>query len=206
MDRKPEVLAFLKAREEASLGEVAEHLGLTKQGALRHLEALREGGLVTVTPTSGHPGPGRPEHHYHLTPAADQTFPHGHRELALELVNFLESRQLQRFFKVRAERLEAEYTRRLEGLSFEDKVQELARVASEHGHMTEVVKHDGKLELRHCNCPIQDIAVRTSYPCQQEQAMYERLLGTRVERKTWLGQGDSSCTYEIAPHDHRERI
>jgi predicted ArsR family transcriptional regulator len=202
MDRKPEVLAFLKARGEASLGAVAEHLGVTKQGALRHLEALRDAGMVSVTPSS-HPGPGRPEHRYHLTEAADELFPHGHRELAVELVAFMESRQLESFFRARAARLEAEYAQRLAGLDFESRVRELARVAAEHGHMTEVIEQNGKLQLRHCNCPIQDIAARTAYPCQQEKEMYRRLLGAEVERSTWLGQGDSSCTYDVGKHTDR---
>jgi predicted ArsR family transcriptional regulator len=204
MDRKPEVLAFLKARGEASLGAVATQLGVTKQGALRHLEALRDAGMVSVT-MSGHRGPGRPEHRYHLTPAADELFPHGHRELAVELVAFMDSRQLEQFFRARAARLEAEYAERLAGLDFKGRVRELARVASEHGHMTEVMERDGKLRLRHCNCPIQDIAARTAYPCQQEQEMYRRLLGAEVERSTWLGQGDSSCTYDIPQHTSSTR-
>jgi predicted ArsR family transcriptional regulator len=196
MDRKPEVLAFLKASGAASLGEVAEHLRVTKQGALRHLEALRESGLVEVK-ASTHRGPGRPEHRYHLTPAAQELFPHTHRELAAELIEFLGSDELDRFFAERAARLEAEYAKRLAGLDFDERARELARIAAEHGHMTETLEANGKVQLRHCNCPIQDIATRTAHPCQYEREMYERLLGARVERSTWLGGGDTSCTYDI---------
>jgi predicted ArsR family transcriptional regulator len=204
MDRKPMVLAFLKAREEASLGEVAARLGVTKQGALRHLEALLGAGLISVT-QEGHPGPGRPEHHYRLTPAANELFPHSHRQLASDLVAFMGPRQLERFFKARAVRMEAQYRSRLADRSFSEKVRELGRAATDQGHMTEVTESKGSWQLRHCNCPIQDIASRTSHPCQQEQAMYERLLGARVERSTWLGQGDSSCTYDIS-NSNREDV
>jgi predicted ArsR family transcriptional regulator len=197
MDRKPEVLAFLKASGAASLGEVAEHLGVTKQGALRHLEALRESGLVEVGPTV-HRGPGRPEHRYHLTAAAQELFPHTHRELAAELIEFLGSEQLERFFAERTARLEAEYAARLTGLAFGERARELARIAAEHGHMTEAIEAHGRVQLRHCNCPIQDIAARTAHPCQYEREMYERLLGATVTRSSWLGDGDTSCTYDIA--------
>lgn len=196
MDRKPEVLAYLKAQGEASLGEIADHLGVTKQGALRHLDALRLTGLVAVSPAL-HRGPGRPENRYQLTPAAGELFPHGHRELAQELIEFVGSDALDRFFEERSKRLEAECESRLEGLELPGRLQELARLTTERGHMTEVVEERGRLMLRHHNCPIQDVASQTPYPCLREREMYEHLLGTDVERSSWLGKGDNCCTYDI---------
>ena len=46
--RRQTILAFLKTRGPASLGEIAAHLEVSKQGALRHLEALESAGLATV--------------------------------------------------------------------------------------------------------------------------------------------------------------
>lgn len=200
--RREVVLAFLKSRGEATLGEVAAHLEISKQGALHHLEALEADGLATVR-TEGH-GPGRPENVYSLTPAAADHFPHAHRELAGDLVEFLSAAQLREFFEKRAARVEAEYAARLAGLSFEDRVRELAKLASEHGHMSEVVElPGGGLAIRHCNCPIQDVAGRTSLPCQNERDMYERLLGAPVERSTWLREAAADCTYEVKETKHQ---
>ena len=200
--RREVVLAFLKSRGEATLGEVAAHLEISKQGALHHLEALQAGGLATVR-TEGH-GPGRPENVYSLTPAAADHFPHAHRELAGALVEFLSADQLREFFEKRAARVEAEYAARLAGLDFEDRVRELAKLASEHGHMSEVVElPGGGLAIRHCNCPIQDVAGRTSLPCQNERDMYERLLGAPVERSTWLREAAADCTYEVKETKHQ---
>jgi len=205
MDRKQDVLALLKARGSAGLAEIAAHLGVSKQGALRHLEALEAGGLVQVS-TDEHRGPGRPGHVYRLTPAADDHFPSGHRELAGELVEFLDQAELERFFAARARRLEAEYGARLAGLDFPERVRELVRLTSERGHMTELLEAaDGGLQLRHCNCPIQDVAARGGHPCRQEQDLYRRLLGAAVVRSSWLGDGDASCTYRIT-NAEREHI
>ena len=199
MDRKHDVLALLKARGAVGLAEIAEHLRVSKQGALRHLEALQARGLVEVS-TEDHRGPGRPGHVYRLTPAASDQFPSGHRELAAELVDFMEAAELERFFADRAGRLEAAYRERLAGLDFEGRVRELARLTSELGHMTEVVdRPGGGLQLRHCNCPIQDVAARAGHPCRHEHDTYERLLGAAVARSSWLGAGDASCTYDINP-------
>jgi predicted ArsR family transcriptional regulator len=195
--RRETILAFLKTRGHASLGEVAAHLEISKQGALRHMEALELDGLATVAPAEEHRR-GRPESVYTLTPAAREHFPNMHRELATDLVEFLSEEQLKRFFERRAARLEAEYAPRLAGLDFEGRVRELTKLATEHGHMAEVVElPGGGLGIRHCNCPIQDVAARTSLPCMNEQQMYERLLGAPVSRSTWMREAASDCTYEV---------
>ena len=195
--RRESILAFLKTRGHATLGDVAGHLEVSKQGALRHLEALEAAGLATNGHAEPH-GRGRPENVYTLTPASGGHFPDGHRELAGDLVTFLSEEQLKRFFERRAERLEAEYAPRLAGLDFEARVRELAKLATEHGHMAEVVElKQGGLAIRHCNCPIQDVAARTGLPCQSEQQMYERLLGVPVTRSTWMAEAASDCTYEV---------
>jgi len=193
--KRASILAFLKTRGQATLGEVASHLEVSKQGALRHLEALEAAGLATMAPAAPH-GPGRPENAYRLTAAAGEHFPAGHRELTGELVDFMTNEQLKQFFERRAARLEAEYAPRLAGLDFEARVRELARLATEHGHMAEVVELDeGGLAIRHCNCPIQDVAARTGLPCVNEQHMYERLLSADVARTTWMAEAADDCTY-----------
>ena len=195
--RRAAILAFLKTRGHATLGEIAAHLEVSKQGALRHLETLEQSGQVTLS-SEAH-GPGRPENVYRLTEAASTNFPDGHRELTGELVDFISQDQLKEFFERRAARIEAEYAPKLAGLDFESRVRELARLASEHGHMAEVVElGDGSVGIRHCNCPIQDVASRTGLPCANEQQMYERLLGTDVARTTWMAEAANDCTYLIA--------
>ncbi len=195
--RRESILAFLKTRGRATLGEVASHLEVSKQGALRHLEALQAAGLATVRSAEPH-GRGRPENVYQLTAAAGDHFPDGHRELNGQLVEFMSDEQLKDFFARRSARLEAEYAPHLAGLDFDERVRELARLATEHGHMAEVVQlAEGGLAIRHCNCPIQDVAARTGLPCINEQQMYERLLGAPVTRSTWMAEAANDCTYEV---------
>ena len=198
MDRKAEILNLLKADGQASLAGMALRLRITKQAAARHLEGLEAGGLVERTAEAAH-RPGRPEHLYRLTAAAGERFPQAHRELAAELVHFLPPDQLKRFFTERAARLEAEYAAKLEGLDFDDRVRELARLASEHGHMAQVVEQpDGSLAIRQCHCPIADVAAETGHPCHHEQAMYQRLLGGEVTRTSYIPDADPSCTFVVS--------
>ena len=204
MDSRREIiLAFLKTRGNATLGEVATHLEVSKQAALRHLESLADDGLATVAHTQSH-GRGRPENLYSLTPAAGEHFPHSHRQLAGDLVGFIPEDQLRRFFELRTARIEAEYAPRLAGLDLDGRVRELAKLATEHGHMAEVVElPEGGLAIRHCNCPIQDVAARTALPCRNELEMYERLLGAPVERSTWLREAAADCTYQVKERNHK---
>lgn len=195
-----DVLAMLKVRGAATLDEIARRLGMTKQGASRHLDALRNRGLVEVS-RSDRRGPGRPGHVYRLTDAAGEQFPSGHRELASELVDFMDSGQLERFFQERARRMEAQYRSRVTGEDLKTRTRELGRVARDHGHMTEVAENpQGSLQLKHCNCPIQEVAARTGHPCEHELDLYRRLLGAEVERSSWVGSGDTNCTYDIRSH------
>src|ERR1700730_10292676 len=101
--RRETILAFLKTHGHASLGEIAAHLEVSKQGALRHLEALEAAGLATVASAAPH-GRGRPENVYQLTAAAGEHFPDRHRELTGELVELVSDDQLKRFFELRAAR------------------------------------------------------------------------------------------------------
>lgn len=198
MESKREaILAFLKSRGHATLGEIAGHLEVSKQGALRHLEALEGEGLVEHR-AGPHEGPGRPESAYRLTAAAAEHFPHAHRALANELVAFMKPADVERFFAQRAARAEAAVAPTLKGLPLEEKVKRVAAQATAGGHMSQVVDNgDGTLAIRHCNCPIGDLAAATGHPCQNELAMYERLFGAEVERTTWMPENDPACTYVI---------
>lgn len=195
--RKDAVLSFLKARGQASLAEVAAHLELSKQGALRHLDPLLAEGLIARA-DEVHSRPGRPEHVFRLTEAAAEHFPHSHRQLATELVRFMGAEGLERFFAERAERTEAMLAAELAGLSFEQKVKRIGELSAANGHMTEVLDNgDGSYAIRHGNCPIADVAAETGHPCHREQAMYGRLLDAEIERTTWMANADAACTYVI---------
>ena len=194
--RRDDILLYLKSRGSATLGEVAGALGVTKQGAQRHLSALVDSGLVACDLRKS--GRGRPAHVYSLAEAAEERFPQGHKELARELVAFLPADQMRTFFRRRARDLEAEYGAQLTGLDSEERVRVLARLATEHGHMADVVEgEDGVFEIRQHNCPIADVAALTGHPCQAEQRLYERLLGADVKRDSWIPDRAPSCNYIV---------
>src|ERR1700688_4692816 len=104
--RRQTILAFLKTHGHASLGEIAAHLEVSKQGALRHLEALEAAGLRLSASAQPHCR-GRMENVYQLTAAAGDHFLDGHRTLTGELVEFMSDEEMKHFFERRAARLES---------------------------------------------------------------------------------------------------
>src|SRR5438552_2911007 len=95
MDSRREViLAFLKTHGPATLAEIAAHLEVSKQGALRHLEVLEGSGLATVATADTHRR-GRPENVYKLTAAAGDHSPDGRRELTGQVCDCRTTEQMR---------------------------------------------------------------------------------------------------------------
>ena len=81
---KRAILNVLKKRGEATVDEIAEALEITVSGARQQLTGLQKDGLVAVR--EQRLGPGRPRHHYALTPAGDSIYPRAYAELTNELL------------------------------------------------------------------------------------------------------------------------
>src|SRR6184192_3426412 len=90
--RREIILALLKTRGHATLGEVAAHLEVSKQAALKHLETLETEGLTAVAHAQSH-GRGRPENVYSLTPAG-WSVRHSRQTLGFERLQVLQGRLL----------------------------------------------------------------------------------------------------------------
>ena len=69
------ILEILKDRNTATVEELAHDLGLTPVTIRHHLDILRSEGLVQAPQVKRRDTPGRPQHVYGLTEAADAYFP-----------------------------------------------------------------------------------------------------------------------------------
>ena len=206
MESKREViLAFLKTHGQATLGEIAAHLEVSKQGALRHLESLESSGLATVASALPH-GRGRPENVYRLTPLAGEHFPDGHRELTGELVDFMTNEQLKAFVQGAT----AAATGAIAGAVVVLGLRSIYDVPMALIGLISLCvlwrfKPPGASDRcrRRSGRPIQDVAARTGLPCINEQHMYERLLGADVKRTTWMAEAADDCTYVMKENEKR---
>src|SRR4029450_11717017 len=192
------ILVLLRRHGRLSAPGLAELLQLTSVGVRRHLALLERDGLVDATIEK--PKRGRPTAVYRLTDAGLETFPRHYDEVAREALAFLKGRDaatLAQFLAWRNERLAASYAGRVEGATLAERTDALAEVLNEQGFMAEVEPADGGLRLCQHNCTVEHLAPELPDLCPSEAELFERLLGTRVEREATIVNGAVRCETRI---------
>jgi predicted ArsR family transcriptional regulator len=87
---------------------------------------------------------------------------------------------------------------RVEDLSGEARLQEVARILTEEGFMAEVQTDDeGRRVLRLSHCPLRKLVDVTRAPCRAELSFVRELLGERLARVSYIPTGDSACCYTL---------
>jgi predicted ArsR family transcriptional regulator len=192
------ILVLLRRHGRLSAPGLAQLLQLTSVGVRRHLAVLERDGLVASALEK--PRRGRPTAVYRLTDAGLETFPRHYDEVAREALVFLKDRDaaaLSQFLAWRNERLAASYAGRVEGATLAERTDALAEVLNEQGFMAEVEPTDGGLRLCQHNCTVEHLATELPDLCASEAELFERLLGTRVERETTIVDGAVRCETRI---------
>jgi predicted ArsR family transcriptional regulator len=192
------ILVLLRRHGRLSAPGLAQLLQLTSVGVRRHLAVLERDGLVESALEK--PRRGRPTAVYRLTDAGLETFPRHYDEVAREALAFLKDRDaaaLSQFLAWRNERLAASYAGRVEGATLAERTDALAEVLNEQGFMAEVEPAEGGLRLCQHNCTVEHLATELPDLCASEAELFERLLGTRVERETTIVDGAVRCETRI---------
>ena len=194
------LLVALRKRGEARAEELAGELAITVGAVRQHLHGLAAADLVTHREERA--GPGRPRHLYRLAPAAEALFPRAYGELTVELLDYvadedpsLVARAFERRRRARVERVRE----RLEGLDFDARVAEVARVLDEDGYLAEVepLEGGGWRILEH-NCAILAVAQRYGHACGAELAfLREALPDADVMRVSHILTGAHACAYDV---------
>ena len=202
-DSRWAVIDVLKREPEATVDQVAAHLGVTVSAARQQLSTLVDLGLVARredTPT----GRGRPRHRYVVTAEGDRLFPRAYGDLANELLGYLGREDPSRveglFADRRDHRIEAARAR-MEGLDFPGRVAELARILDEDGYLANFREEDdGVFRITEHNCAILDVALHHPGACTSEIEFLRAVLpDASVERVTHIVEGAHACSYEIRP-------
>ncbi|MBB4663127.1 helix-turn-helix transcriptional regulator [Conexibacter arvalis] len=197
------LLVTLRKRGEARAEELAQELGVTVSAIRQHLAGLAAADLVVHRDERS--GPGRPRRSYALGPAAEALFPKAYGTLTLELLDHLADEDpgvVRRAFERRRDARVARVRARLEGLSFEQQVAEVAKVLDEDGYLADLSRTDdgeGFL-LREHNCAILAVARRYGHACATELSFLREVLpGAKVTRVAHILSGHHACVYEVRP-------
>ncbi|HED64548.1 MAG TPA: ArsR family transcriptional regulator [Planctomycetes bacterium] len=200
------LLRLLKTRGPATAPRLAASLSVTPVAVRQHLALLADEGLVTSEAPPARGSVGRPARSWRLTSQGHALFPEGYADLALDLIETLESSlgpsALETFLAHRLEKQVERYRARLPRAStpLPERVRALARLRTEEGYLARSRKErDGSVRLFEDHCPVCAAAEVCQGLCTNEQRLFERVLGprVRVEREQHLFSGDRHCVWRF---------
>ncbi|WP_102345007.1 helix-turn-helix transcriptional regulator [Bacillus sp. Marseille-P3661] len=198
---RDEILKMLKFQKKMTVTEMAQQLEITEMAVRRHLNTLEKDRYVETILVRQPMG--RPLNIYKLTAAGEELFPRNYKSVALDFIDDINEiggkAVVDQLFNRRKERMKDRYLDRLEDLSFDEKVRELAQIQNENGYMTKLVKdEDGNYQLYGYNCPIHQVANKYSSPCKAELTLFKEVLETEnIKQQSCISNGDNCCNYVI---------
>jgi len=201
---KKEILDLIKRRGTLSIDKAAAQISLARTTVREHLLQLERDGYVERKYVRS--GPGRPSLQYQLTTRGNSLFPSSESKFIRNIIKYLKSngneQLIEDFFEdFWNQRLE-EAGKRIEDASDDDPysgLTALQQMLEDEGFMPEIDLDETaeKLTVKECNCPFSEVVKETRLPCQLEEMFYKKLFNQKIERTTYIADGDFSCTYSI---------
>jgi len=197
---REKILLTLKKKGSMSVDGLSREVNITPMGIRQHLLVLERKGIVEYV-TRKH-GVGRPGFLYRLTETADELFPKGYQDLALDILSDLERTdgkdKIDQLFKRRKERLAAELTPHLQGIdTLSGRVHSFSEMLQKNGYIVELEEHPTLFRLKQFHCPILKVARRFKEACDYDLQLYRELIGETVRREQCISDGGQSCEYVI---------
>lgn len=194
------LLHALKQAGNASAGELAETLGLTREATRQQLLLLQQQGLVESRQRR-QSGAGRPALMFSLTGQGEHLFPKHYDRMTVILVDTvteeLGTEQLSRLLSAVTDKQVAEWQDKLKHKSLKEKLLALKDFYFEDDPYTRVVEDENGLWLIEQNCPFLNLAVKRPALCSVTVSTLTRLLGVRVAREKRFQNGDGQCAFHV---------
>jgi predicted ArsR family transcriptional regulator len=201
---RDKVLLHLKQKGPQTASQLASRIRVTPVAVRQHLYTLSEEGLVAFDDDRSRVG--RPRRIWRLAPRAQAVFPDAHSDLAIELIDAMESAYGDEGLdRLVATRTRAQLKRYREALpprdaSIEKRVAALAKLRRGEGFMAEWSKErGGTLLLVENHCPICAAAAACPSLCRDELSVFKTAIGKGipVERVEYILAGGRRCAYRI---------
>ena len=194
---------FLKMRGEATSLLISDELGITKEGARKHLLNLATEGFIQSSQVSE--GIGRPTTYYKLTDKGFSKFPDTHADITVQLLksvkNLLGENALELLINDREKAVYEKYAKDVnKAKSIEKKLQTLCDIRTNEGYMAEWKKDKNEYLLIENHCPICAAATECQGFCRSELTNFQMLIGSqyKIERINHIVSGGQRCVYKIS--------
>ncbi len=187
------------------MADLCKYLKITSMAVRRHLNVLQTGGLIDAELVRH--GRGRPYYKYRLTSKAENLFPTGFQNLAMDLLDAVYEQSghkgVLEVLTLRNKKRLDTLGPRIESKDLEERVREVSKIFSEDGYMTEWEElPDGNFFIFQRHCAVHDVAQKYRQVCALEPLLMESLLGVKVTREKYMLKDDPVCGYLV----HTEKI
>lgn len=194
------ILDLLKRRGDASAGEIADELGMTRENARQQLQLLEQEGWIARSERSAD-GAGRPAVGFRITAAGDHLFPKNYDQLSMTLVDAVAEQlgpeALVKLLSAITEQQVRHWEPKLAGLSLPERIKALKDIYVEDDPHTSMRKEARGYVLVERNCPFLNVAMRRPQLCSITVNTLTRLLGVKVVREERFQDGDRRCVFRV---------
>jgi predicted ArsR family transcriptional regulator len=196
------ILEILKERNQATVEELGEQLGLTSVTIRHHLDILRGEGLVGPPAVLRRRGPGRPQYAYELTEKAGDYFPKNYHNLADLMFDEIRQRvtqaELEQIMDSVADRMAAQAPSFKRTRKPREILNGAVQFLNDQGYVARWEKTpEGEYLLQTCNCPYERVAQVHSEICKMDAHLVAQLVGVSSQRMSHMASGDDSCVFRI---------
>lgn len=187
-------------RENQTVRELAEDLGLTRSAVRMQLSKLEESGLVEVTGQC--PTRRKPEHVYGLTEEANKLFHTSYGALlntVLTVVSDSESARSKDVLNEAGRRLAQSHKSASQEAPLIEQAEEARQMLEDMGGLPELTQKDEAIWLEGKSCPIASVVkAHGARACEVARALIEELTDRPVERRCATEEDSLQCKFRIA--------
>lgn len=196
-----QIINTLKRSGGMSVSELSKAMKMSYMGVKQHCVAMEKKGYLDTWRRPKEVG--RPEKAYRLTAKVDPIFPTVGHDMVIRILKVTE-RQIgpnepERLLFGYFQDLGEELAKKVKGKSVIEKATSLAKARELAGHLSEC-KYDpkGGLRVMEYHNPMQPLFEQYPTAERMEASMFEKLLGTSVEREVVEASGLKCYIFQIA--------
>lgn len=196
---RDKILQTLLQKPRSTINSLAEAVGINPISVRHHLTNLQMEGLVEAHEERH--GVGRPRLVYVLTDDGMEHFPTRYMQLTTRLLSQMKGSMpepvVAKLFNQIAEDLASQYTKDVQGLSMEERLDFVKQMLAREGFIVEWEKKDDQYQIHEISCPYYQIGMEHPEVCTVDQTLISKMLALPANKVQCILDGGAHCTYVI---------